>query len=97
MKLTIPRTKSALTTLAPLAFLTVGMLTAGGCCKVPTPAQSQSFAALNGAWPNEARMSERGAEAMLAAGEINEAGEAVLDARRESFGQLIADLQSGGQ
>ena len=42
-------------------------------------------------------MSEAGAEAALAAGEINEAGKAVLDARREAFGQLIADLQSGGQ
>ena len=68
-----------------------------GCCKVPTPAQSQAFAALAGAWPNEARMSEAGAEAALAAGEINDAGKAVLDARREAFGQLIADLQSGGQ
>jgi len=68
-----------------------------GCCKVPTPAQSQAFAALSAAWPNEARMSELGAEAMLEAGEVTEAGKAVLDARREAFGQLIADLLSGGE
>lgn len=80
-----------LTTIALLA------VTLTGCCKVPTPAQSQAFAALAGAWPNEAAMSERGAEAALEAGDINEAGKAVLDARREAFGQLIADLQSGGQ
>lgn len=68
-----------------------------GCCKVPTPAQTQAFAALNGSWANEARMSERGAEAMLAAGEVTPAGKEVLDARRESFGQLLADLLSGGE
>ena len=68
-----------------------------GCCKVPTPAQSQAFAALSAAWPNEARMSELGAEAMLESGEVTEAGKAVLDGRREAFGQLIADLLSGGQ
>jgi hypothetical protein len=42
-------------------------------------------------------MSEAGADALLASGEINEAGKAVLDARREAFGQLIADLLSGGE
>ena len=68
-----------------------------GCCKVPTPAQSQAFAALNQAWPSVELQANRGAEAMLANGDTTEAGKAVLDARTESFGQLLADLQSGGQ
>jgi hypothetical protein len=42
-------------------------------------------------------MSEAGADALLASGEITEAGKAVLDARREAFGQLLADLLSGGE
>ena len=73
------------------------VLTLSGCCKVPTPAQSQAFAALNQAWPSVALQANRGAEAMLANGDTTEAGKAVLDARTESFGQLLADLQSGGQ
>jgi hypothetical protein len=68
-----------------------------GCCKVPTPAQQSAFGALGQAWPSVNLQAEAGADAMFASGEINEAGKAVLDARREAFGQLIADLQSGGQ
>jgi len=87
------KTRSVIAVTAALAMGAACFVT--GCCKVPTPAQQSAFAALNQAWPNEARMSEAGANALLASGEINEAGKAVLDARREAFGQLLADLQSG--
>ena len=80
-----------------LSVLALSAITVGGCQQIPTPAQSQAFRTLDQAWVNEARMSERGAEAMLADGEVTEAGKVVLDARREAFGQLIADLLSGGK
>lgn len=83
---------------AVIAALAMGAaVCVSGCCKVPTSAQSQAFAALNQAWPSVELQANRGAEAMLAAGDTTEAGKAVLDARTESFGQLLADLQSGGQ
>ena len=75
--------------LSAIALAIVGI---SGCQQIPTPAQKQAFSTLGQAWVNEARMSEYGAEYLLSTGEINEAGKAVLDARREAFGQLILDL-----
>lgn len=80
--------------------LTIGVLALSaltGCQQIPTPAQSQAFRTLDQAWLNEYRMSEYGAEYLLSTGGINEAGKAVLDARREAFGQLIRDLQGGDE
>jgi hypothetical protein len=89
--------KRRLATVAAATLAVGAAVCVSGCCQVPTAAQSASFAALGQAWQDEARMSELGADAMLESGEVNEAGKAVLDARREAFGRLIDELQSGGQ
>lgn len=89
--------KTRLLTGAGAAICAVSAVFAFGCCKVPTPAQSQAFAAMAQAWPSVEAQANRGAQDMLEDGDTTEAGKMVLDARVESFGQLLADLQSGGE
>ncbi len=83
--------------IALLTVSVIGLSVLGACCQVPTPAQSQAFSALNQAWPSVQMQAEAGAEYLLQTGQVNEAGKEVLDARTQSFGQLLADLHSGGQ
>lgn len=80
-----------------LALLASAGLTLSACQSIPTPAQTQAFSALNSAWPPVHLQANAGAEYLLSNGDINEAGKAVLDARTEAFGQLLADLLSGGK
>jgi hypothetical protein len=83
--------------IALLTVSVIGLSALGACCQVPTPAQSASFSALNQAWPSVQMQAEAGADYLLETGQVNEAGKEVLDARTEAFGQLLSDLQSGGQ
>jgi hypothetical protein len=83
--------------IALLTVAVIGLSAVAGCCTVPTPAQTQAFSALNQVWPSVQMQANAGADALLASGDINESGKAVLDARTEAFGQLLADLLSGGQ
>jgi len=87
--------KTRLITGAGAAVCAVSAVFAFGCCKVPTPAQEQAFAALESAWANEADMSRYGAMYLLEKGELTEAGKQVLDARRDAFGALIRGLRGG--
>jgi hypothetical protein len=84
--------------IALLTVAVIGLSSLNGCTKpFGSPAEQAAVRALEATYPPIAASAYRDIDARLLAGEINEAGAALLRERVYEHGQTIATMRTGGE